>query len=117
MIVYSSSSVFFFSSRRRHTRSYGDWSSDVCSSDLHPIVRVGLVRPPVHRVVGQEGRVLPLPERGHPLERHVEIGRASCRERVWVAVGAGAVRRKGGDGGELVRGVSDVVGGDGGRVM
>src|SRR5207248_4594346 len=22
---------FFFSSRRRHTRSYGDWSSDVCS--------------------------------------------------------------------------------------
>src|SRR5207248_4835149 len=23
------------SSRRRHTRSYGDWSSDVCSSDLH----------------------------------------------------------------------------------
>src|SRR5438094_3685161 len=25
---------FFFSRRRRHTRSYGDWSSDVCSSDL-----------------------------------------------------------------------------------
>src|SRR5438094_6443073 len=25
---------FFFSCRRRHTRSYGDWSSDVCSSDL-----------------------------------------------------------------------------------
>src|SRR6266516_2364002 len=25
---------FFFSSRRRHTRSYGDWSSYVCSSDL-----------------------------------------------------------------------------------
>src|SRR5207248_8505967 len=24
----------FFSSRRRHTISYGDWSSDVCSSDL-----------------------------------------------------------------------------------
>src|SRR5256885_7407671 len=31
--------VFFFSSRRRHTRLQGDWSSDVCSSDLmlrHP---------------------------------------------------------------------------------
>src|SRR5207248_8382667 len=27
--------LFFFSSRRRHTRSYGDWSSDVCSSDLY----------------------------------------------------------------------------------
>src|SRR5437762_7646120 len=26
--------VFFFSSRRRHTRYIGDWSSDVCSSDL-----------------------------------------------------------------------------------
>src|SRR5690606_39297388 len=30
------SSVFFFSSRRRHTRFSRDWSSDVCSSDLHP---------------------------------------------------------------------------------
>src|SRR5256885_2703714 len=27
---------FFFSSRRRHTRLQGDWSSDVCSSDLSP---------------------------------------------------------------------------------
>src|SRR5690606_39472413 len=26
--------AFFFSSRRRHTRLQGDWSSDVCSSDL-----------------------------------------------------------------------------------
>src|SRR5207245_8036261 len=26
--------IFFFSSRRRHTRCYRDWSSDVCSSDL-----------------------------------------------------------------------------------
>src|SRR2546429_57324 len=28
--------LFFFSSRRRHTRCSRDWSSDVCSSDLHP---------------------------------------------------------------------------------
>ena len=27
---------FFFSSRRRHMGSYGDWSSGVCSSDLGP---------------------------------------------------------------------------------
>src|SRR5256885_16749689 len=27
-------SFFFVSSRRRHTRLQGDWSSDVCSSDL-----------------------------------------------------------------------------------
>src|SRR5699024_11359187 len=31
---YYSSLVFFFSSRRRHTSSKRDWSSDVCSSDL-----------------------------------------------------------------------------------
>src|SRR2546426_8394317 len=30
------SCFFFFSSRRRHTRLQGDWSSDVCSSDLSP---------------------------------------------------------------------------------
>src|SRR3712207_6941273 len=29
--------VFFFSSRRRHTRYWRDWSSDVCSSDLRPL--------------------------------------------------------------------------------
>src|SRR5256885_3603321 len=29
--------TFFFSSRRRHTRLQGDWSSDVCSSDLGSI--------------------------------------------------------------------------------
>src|SRR3712207_9062013 len=28
--------LFFFSSRRRHTRYWRDWSSDVCSSDLCP---------------------------------------------------------------------------------
>src|SRR5207247_4985332 len=31
--------VFFFSSRRRHTSSTRDWSSDVCSSDLEPYAR------------------------------------------------------------------------------
>src|SRR5256885_2595546 len=32
---------FFFSSRRRHTRLQGDWSSDVCSSDLKQIRTAG----------------------------------------------------------------------------
>src|ERR1039457_6745215 len=32
---------FFFSSRRRHTRLQGDWSSDVCSSDLFGHIRLG----------------------------------------------------------------------------
>src|SRR5437899_12032541 len=30
--------IFFFSSRRRHTRCLSDWSSDVCSSDLTILV-------------------------------------------------------------------------------
>src|SRR6476646_7250636 len=37
MFVYSC--FFFFSSRRRHTSSLCDWSSDVCSSDLRWRVR------------------------------------------------------------------------------
>src|SRR2546426_5687003 len=34
-------SFFFFSSRRRHTRLQGDWSSDVCSSDLQFPIKLG----------------------------------------------------------------------------
>src|SRR5207247_6998224 len=48
-------SFFFFSSRRRHTRSTRDWSSDVCSSDLgNGFGR--LQRPPTHedRQPGEE---------------------------------------------------------------
>src|SRR5207248_7233792 len=41
----------FFSSRRRHTRSYGDWSSDVCSSDLAGEGTVGLTGN-VNRFIG-----------------------------------------------------------------
>src|SRR5260221_9515123 len=44
-------SVFFFSSRRRHTRSLCDWSSDVCSSDLSRLgLFVGLIK--VFAVIG-----------------------------------------------------------------
>src|SRR5438034_10649769 len=42
---------FFFSSRRRHTRSLCDWSSDVCSSDLVDkagAVVAGVPAPTVH---------------------------------------------------------------------
>src|SRR6266852_8178694 len=40
---------FFFSSRRRHTRCYRDWSSDVCSSDLLLLAeaRIRVVAPEV----------------------------------------------------------------------
>src|SRR4051794_35785686 len=39
---------FFFSSRRRHTRWTGDWSSDVCSSDLF---RASLEKNPNNQIV------------------------------------------------------------------
>src|SRR3989440_4377763 len=43
--LHSCRSFFFFSSRRRHTRSDRDWSSDVCSSDLVHILAHRRVRP------------------------------------------------------------------------
>src|SRR2546430_12552108 len=43
-LLRSGRHVFFFSSRRRHTRFDCDWSSDVCSSDLKAIL-VGLGLP------------------------------------------------------------------------
>src|SRR5690349_15660169 len=48
--------IFFFSSRRRHTRSLRDWSSDVCSSDLDP--HTGW--PADHAVLFQGGKVTDL---------------------------------------------------------
>src|SRR5207249_9161092 len=36
--------LFFFSSRRRHTRSKRDWSSDVCSSDLFAVDTMDVAR-------------------------------------------------------------------------
>src|SRR5260221_3024324 len=57
MTMLTELGVFFFSSRRRHTRSLCDWSSDVCSSDLGairkrkiPVIRGRLERP----LVGSE---------------------------------------------------------------
>src|SRR3989449_4587185 len=41
--------LFFFSSRRRHTRCSRDWSSDVCSSDLYVIIVVSLAGEPFER--------------------------------------------------------------------
>src|SRR6266542_5106286 len=50
---------FFFSSRRRHTRCYRDWSSDVCSSDLCVTqlhyARQGVVTPEMQFVAVREG--------------------------------------------------------------
>src|SRR5580698_1366502 len=43
-------SLFFFSSRRRHTRLTCDWSSDVCSSDLAEALRIDSPTHDVERV-------------------------------------------------------------------
>src|SRR5690606_40960181 len=94
----------FFSSRRRHTRFSRDWSSDVCSSDLRgqPVrllpgehdgtpQLLELWQPgarasgPGSTAVVQTGAVSrtdQVPVRTLPLLGAVEIGRASCRERV-----------------------------------
>src|SRR3712207_7931484 len=45
---------FFFSSRRRHTRYWRDWSSDVCSSDLAQRADAGAQLAEQALAVGQE---------------------------------------------------------------
>src|SRR5690625_7690825 len=94
MSAVPSSSSFFFSSRRRHTRWPRDWSSDVCSSDLVPL----------NDIASEQGKIGGAAQRrfaGGVLLHHVtmsydidavkmEIGRASCREREQVSgVGVG----------------------------
>src|SRR5256885_3172377 len=86
---------FFFSSRRRHTRLQGDWSSDVCSSDLEEAVYERVVLLTVvsdSRPTVSDAECVTLTELGHGFDRLVarfgfteppsKIGRASCRERV-----------------------------------
>src|SRR5947209_1775365 len=51
---------FFFSSRRRHTRYWRDWSSDVCSSDLaHQLVARRFRLPALYRVGEQMLEIVP----------------------------------------------------------
>src|SRR5690348_17780850 len=96
---------FFFSSRRRHTRWTGDWSSDVCSSDLPARRLSGARGGRLHRVAGG-GRAAaggqacdrgsPRPCRRRPARDRGarQIGRASCRERVEVSVVGVSVKKK-----------------------
>src|SRR5690606_40658746 len=97
---------FFFSSRRRHTMFSRDWSSDVCSSDLSPLLRGWLARLATAgatirtrwRWLGWQGTAArfatPDGERRIKAAATVlalggEIGRASCRERGEIAGVAG----------------------------
>src|SRR5205814_3715182 len=47
--------LFFFSSRRRHTRCLSDWSSDVCSSDLRSMSSISTTSSPID--LSQAGEV------------------------------------------------------------
>src|SRR5207248_5617291 len=94
--------LFFFSSRRQHTTSYGDWSSDVCSSELKDRTVLQAAR--------TAGRVLLTLDKGiasllqHPVHEHAgvvlfgpdtagrQIGRASWRERGQTAAGKGLAK-------------------------
>src|SRR5258705_834775 len=91
--------VFFFSSRRRHTRCLSDWSSDVCSSDL--AILLGYAERYAKYALTPRTGIFPGPWREGVLrvtlrvaqkdgaQRLIaaaldaaQIGRASCRERV-----------------------------------
>src|SRR5437763_13113037 len=98
---------FFFSSRRRHTRYIGDWSSDVCSSDLFAGKEVWKrtdLGKWEHKFGSGASPVLhgdlailwcgPDENKGRNYLLAVEeIGRASCRERGWITGGTGAGSR------------------------
>src|SRR5262249_60029771 len=88
--------VFFFSSRRRHTRLVSDWSSDVCSSDLMDATELLPMDQQIYsrrckarsKRSRQRCRRLAIPG-GVVCTMHggAEIGRASCREREESGVG------------------------------
>src|SRR5438876_10412328 len=76
----------FFSCTRRVTRWTGDWSSDVCSSDL---ASFSVWRPAAPNAPNAErgcgpalGAAGDQAARGEQVEHALQIGRASCRERV-----------------------------------
>src|SRR5262245_63852599 len=101
---------FFFSSRRRHTRCLSDWSSDVCSSDLHSAFGSGVVvdkqgEPLGFAIIAQDnsgpkyaecvcqagGCAQKASDRCKEVRK---IGRASCRERVEISVVGVSVNKK-----------------------
>src|SRR5690606_40317548 len=102
--------VFFFSSRRRHTRFSRDWSSDVCSSDLigHAIHFDLAVHHHARHDTGPRWRMSAKIFHKYSVKRHkvarviqpnaaahhMQIGRASCRERAEKQVVGGSVKKK-----------------------
>src|SRR6266481_7399322 len=79
---------FFFSSRRRHTRWNCDWSSDVCSSDLHQF-----------RVYNPEigdGRGFLFAQLRGDRDRLMDLGTKGSGQTPWSRFGDGRLTLKGG---------------------
>src|SRR5438477_694446 len=91
--------IFFFSSRRRHTRLTCDWSSDVCSSDLNSIgfpacMTLREIRSNCGNLQSQPLHASLPNGPGLFLDfSWVKIGRASCRERVYMTMEKGLLKR------------------------
>src|SRR5690606_41046703 len=100
--------LFFFSSRRRHTRFSRDWSSDVCSSDLVrrqvPVgdtvtvaelaQRMAVKATEVIKALMSLGVMATINQSIDQDTAVLEIGRASCRERVEAAGAIVAVEKR-----------------------
>src|SRR5437899_11047652 len=74
-------SVFFFASRRRHTRCLSDGSSDVCSSDLvrdseAPVEGRRILAAADDQIVGPPSEAL-----GHACDRRLQMSRTRSEER------------------------------------
>src|SRR5699024_12050427 len=98
------SRLFFVTSRRRHTISKRDWSSDVCSSDLTVGIGDQTAR---GRTQGNHGALAvpayifahqfangPHRQISGSLVQHGKIGRASCRDSVFMKMVVGYVSKK-----------------------
>src|SRR5262249_10492377 len=86
--------LFFFSSRRRHTRLVSDWSSDVCSSDLAQElwpVRLGLGHARLEALVDEQSPDLLV---GHVADQVFDVD-APVAERAALAVRLGDLRLHG----------------------
>src|SRR5690625_6458019 len=90
--------MFFFSSRRRHTRWPRDWSSDVCSSDLSGCAHVGLELGSTRikaALIDEHGTVLATG--AHPWENsYIDGNWTYALDEVWQGVQARSEERRGG---------------------